>query len=327
MRLLRTLAVVAALPLIGLLALCLVARGPFVPRARKVPTQPASVDRMREVVRVLAVDCAPRSVRDTAKLDRAATFVERSFRDGGDAPERMEYELREGRFRNVLVTRAGSEPALPVVVIGAHYDACGSTPGADDNASGVAALLELARLTRGLPHRRTWIFAAFSTEEPQFFGTRDMGSARLAEKLQQDGVRVHLMVALDMVGTFCDEPGCQTYPFPGLSAIYPSRGNYVAVVGDMGGGGAIALTKRGLLAAGVVPVVSFRGPRSAGWIDLSDHSSFWATGSPAVLVTDTALLRNPRYHGALDTPETLDYERMSHVVRALQGVLGVADGP
>ena len=300
-------------------------RGPFVLRAPKVATLAGDPARLEATTRFLSQDCVPRSYRTLANLEKAAAFIEAAFRESGDDPRRQEYAVREGTFANVIVTRPGGDPSLPVVVVGAHYDAFGRTPGADDNASGVAVLLELARLTKDVPHRRTHVFAAFSTEEPPFFGTTDMGSARLAEKLKADGTRVTLMVALDLVGFFCDEPGCQPYPFAAMSVVYPSRGDFIAVTGDMSSGAAIALCKRGIASAKSIPVVSFRAPRALGYTDLSDHSSFWDAGFPGVLVTDTDMLRNPRYHGDDDLPATLDFGRMAAVVEGLQGVLQVAD--
>lgn len=326
-RILRAAAVAFGIVMAVVLAFAWMARGPFVLRAPHVDTLPGDPARLEGTVRFLSEQCVPRSTRAPANLERAAAFVEQAFRDGGDAPESQVYTLREGTFRNVLVRRPGSDPAAGIVVIGAHYDAYMRTPGADDNASGVAVLLELARLTAGKPHRRTLILAAFSTEEPPFFRTSDMGSAKLAEGLSKAGERVHLMVALDLVGVFCDEPGCQPYPFPSMSLFYPSRGNFIAVTGDMSSGRAIRDVKRGIASAGVLPVVSFRGPREIGYVDLSDHSSFWNAGYPAVLVTNTAMLRNPRYHGDDDTADTLDYARMGRVVQGLQGVLAVADAP
>jgi len=152
-----------------------------------------------------------------------------------------------------------------------------------------------------------------------------MGSARFAQDLVARGEPIELMVAIEMVGCFRDERGSQPYPFPGMSLMYPSRADFVAVTSDMGSSGAISLVKRGLLASGALPVVSFRAPRSFGWIDLSDHEPFVELEVPAVMVTDTGPLRNRAYHGALDTAESLDYERMALVVRGLQGVLAVAD--
>lgn len=324
-RVLRTAAVAAGIPLVALAAFAWMARGPFVLSVPDVETRAADPARLEKTVRYLSEQCVPRNHRAPANLELAASFIEASFREGGDEPRFHDYKLMEASFRNVFVRRPGSDPAAGIVVVGAHYDTYGSTPGADDNASGVAVLLELARLTSGTNHRRTLILVAFATEEPPFFGTEDMGSVRFARMLKEEGDEVHVMVALDLVGVFCDEPGCQPYPFPGMSLFYPSRGNFIAVTGDLSQGGAIALVKRGIAASDAVPVLSFRAPLSWGFVDLSDHSSFWREGWPAVLVTNTGMLRNTRYHGPEDTAETLDYVRMGHVVQGLQGVLELAD--
>jgi len=150
-----------------------------------------------------------------------------------------------------------------------------------------------------------------------------MGSAHFARKLRDDGTRIDLMVALDLVGAFSDEPGSQHYPISWLGLLYPCRGNFIAVVGDLGSGPSIHKVKRGMLSSRALPVFSFRGPSAIGGVDWSDHRSFRALGFPAVMVTDTAFLRTPHYHRVTDTPETLDYRRMAGVVRALHGVVAL----
>jgi hypothetical protein len=323
---------VIAAVVLGILGLVVVAvawlaRGPFVLFAGRVaPAFTASPERLRRDVEMLSVTFHPRDYTHLANLDRAASWIAAELVAAGLQPTVEEYRVREGRYRNVLATSPGTErDEHGVVVVGAHYDAVRGTPGADDNASGVAVLLELARQIRGMPHRKDWVLAAYSTEEPPFFGTGDMGSMRHAAQLRSRGVRVDVMIALDLVGRFSDEPGAQAYPYPGLSLLYPRDAGFIALTGDMGSGPALALVKRGMLRTRALPVVSFRAPRSIGWVDLSDHSSFWAHGYAAVLVTDTGPLRNRDYHGAGDTADRLDYGRMAAVVAALAGAVRAAD--
>jgi Zn-dependent M28 family amino/carboxypeptidase len=269
----------------------------------------------------LCTEFTPRSYRHIENLDRAAAWIEEEFRAAGLEVLTQDYEVREDRYRNVIAVRRGVEERDSVMVIGAHYDAYGDFPGADDNASGLAVLLELARTLPADPPRRTQYLVAFSTEEPPFFGSDDMGSYRFAKSLREEGRRVVIMVALDLVGRFSDEPGSQKMPFPGLGLLYPDRGNFVAVVGDLRSGSAIKRVRSGMLATGALPVRSFRAPAAMPGVHWSDHSSFRRFDMPSVLVTDTAYLRNPDYHTRDDTPDTLDYERMAKVVTALHGVL------
>lgn len=280
-----------------------------------------SPERLRATVEKLCTEFTPRSYRHVENLDRAAAWIAEELRAAGLAVEIQEYELDEGRFRNVIARRPSSDPSKGVVIIGAHYDAYGDFAGADDNASGVAVLLELARtLPDQLPRQGHW-FAAFSTEEPPYFRSEEMGSYKLAEKLVSEGTPVDLMVALDVVGYYTDEPGSQHFPIKGLNLLYPSRGNFVAVVGDLRSGRWLERVKQGMRAVETLPVYSFRSPVAWAPVDLSDHWAFRELGLPGVQVTDTAFMRFPFYHMAEDTPEKLDYERMAQLVQALHGVL------
>ena len=225
----------------------------------------------------------------------------------------------------MIATRRGSDPDLGAIVIGAHYDAYGEMPGADDNASGVAVLLELTRTLPDQAPRRTWIFVAFANEEPPFFTTEDMGSHHFVRKLIDEGTPVELMIALDLVGYFSDEAGSQRVPLSLLRLYYPSTGNFIGIVGDTGSGRWIRRVKRGMRSANALPVLSFRAPTWVPGVDWSDHYWFRQLGLPGVLVTDTAMMRTPHYHRATDTPETLDYQRMAAVVQALHGVLQESD--
>jgi Zn-dependent M28 family amino/carboxypeptidase len=208
------------------------------------------------------------------------------------------------------------------VVVGAHYDSHGNIPAADDNASGVAAVLALARAyARERPGpERTLRFVFFVNEEPPFFQTDAMGSRVYARRCRARGETIVAMLSLETVGYYCDRSGSQNYPFP-LSAFYPSRGDFIGFVGDLS---SRRLVKR--------VVDSFRrhamfpsqgaalpsGLRGVGW---SDQWSFWQEGYPAVMCTDTAPFRNPNYHTPRDTPDTLDFDRMARVVEGLTGVV------
>jgi hypothetical protein len=297
-------------------------RGPFVLRVPRPPQrEPASTERLRATVDFLTVTVHPRDYTRTDNLDTAAAWILERFRETGLEVGIQEYRLREGLYRNVIARKPGRDAGAGILVVGAHYDAVQGSPGADDNASGVAVLLELARTLPEVEPERTIYLVSFCTEEPPFFATEGMGSHHFARELVARETPVHLMVALDLVGYYSDEPGSQGFLLPGMGLLYPDRGDFVGIVGDLGSGGSIRRVKRGMRSAGTIPVYSARAPSGLPGIHWSDHHSFRKLGLPGVMVTDTAFLRNPAYHGPGDTAETLDYERMAALVAALHGVL------
>jgi len=200
------------------------------------------------------------------------------------------------------------------IIVGAHYDTVRGTPGADDNASGVAGLLELSRaLSSGIPQTRIDL-VAYVLEELPFFRTEQMGSYVHAKSLRDANVRVRAMICLEMIGYYTDLPNSQEYPLSGMATIYGNRGDFIALVGNMGQRALVRSVKRAMLAGGDLPIVSANAPRSIPGIDYSDHRNYWAFGYPAVMLTDTAFYRNPNYHATGDTPDTLDYHRMAKLV-------------
>lgn len=290
---------------------------------------------LAEHVAMLAGTLAPRDVDHPENLERAAAYVEAQLREANARVGSEEYratfrpDLPAEPFRN-LVASFGPEGGSRVLV-GAHYDAFGmfgANPGADDNASGVAGLLELARLLGDRPLARRVDLVAFTLEEPPFFAGPGMGSRVHARALATAGVPVKAMVCLEMIGYFSDH---QPWPSPLLALVYPHRGDFIGVVGQPFDRGLARRIKGWMRVPPAtpgpkVPVYSFNGPTVMG-TDASDHSSFWLEGMPAVMVTDTAFMRNPYYHGPDDRPETLDYQRMATVVDGvLNAVLHLAGG-
>lgn len=281
-----------------------------------------SSDRLRETVTRLCGEFAPRRAERPENLAAVSGWIGSQLAEAGLAVEFQDYRAAGRLFRNVVGRRpGGADPAAGTYVIGAHYDAYGDSPGADDNASGVAVLLELARTLPRVRPKRTQLFVAFGPAEPPLAGSDQTGSHVFARKLVADGVAVQLMISLDSVGYYSDRPRSQGFPYLALRLLYPDRGNFLAIVGDLHAGAAIERVKRGMLAMRSIPVHSLRA--SPGWVghDLLDHGAFLGLGLPAVQVTDTAFMRFPYYHLAEDTPEKLDYERMAAVVQALHGVL------
>ena len=259
-------------------------------------------------VAILTGPACPRNPRNAQGLELAAAYIADNLARAGARVEEQRYRAGGTSCCNVLGQMGPA--AGPVVVVGAHYDAAGDTPGADDNASGVAGLLELARLLGARSLAGPVLLVAFSTEEPPYFGGAEMGSAVHARSLRREDREVAAMLTLEMIGFFTAEQPSQAVL---LDLAYPRRGDFVAVVGRWQDRAVAREVKRAFSGATPVPVVSWSGPASLGG-DLSDHRNYWAEGYSAVMITDTAYLRNPNYHTGADTPETLDYASMAGVV-------------
>jgi Zn-dependent M28 family amino/carboxypeptidase len=302
------------------------------PVSIKVP--PVDLANLRRHVRTLSVDLYPRSADQTKTLDAAASYVRSQFLEAGAETSDQPFMIEGYTYRNV-VARFGPRDG-PLLVIGAHYDSYGDqargdsfplrydvtthTPGADDNASGVAGLLELARLLTLMPPPIQVELVAFTLEEPPNFRTEAMGSRQHARALRASGRSVEAMISLEMIGYFRSEPQSQSYPFPGLNLIYPSRGDFIAIVGRIQDWSPTRKLKAAMLGASDLPVHSINAFSLIPGVDFSDHGSYWSEGFPALMVTDTAFYRNPNYHQAGDTIQTLDFERMAKVI---QGVFTV----
>jgi Zn-dependent M28 family amino/carboxypeptidase len=273
---------------------------------------------LRAAVKHLSVDIGPRSCTEVAKLDMAADYIEKGFRTSGCAVGRQRFVYNRNEYWNVIAEVKGTEEREPgILVIGAHYDTVAGTPGADDNASGVAGLLELARLAALNPFRRTARFVAFSLEEPPVFMTSRMGSHVYAESLRDEGAEVFGMVSLEMLGYYCDRDDCQFYPASLFKWFYPRKGDFIAFVGNISSKRFTEGLKHAFMSASPLPVESLNAWSIIPGVDFSDHRSFWKFGYPACMVTDTAFYRNPNYHGPGDTAETLDYRKMAELVAGL----------
>lgn len=306
------------------------------PLVRPAPSRPPHVDpaRLEAHVKRLSADFYPRSYDQPQNLERAAEYIAKEFKGAGAVVTVQEVKAEEGTYKNIIA-RFGP-PSGPLLVVGAHYDSYADTdaatfsrrpyspethtPGADDNASGVAGLIELAHLLAQAQQARPIELVAYTLEEPPHFRSASMGSARHARALKAAQQEVRLMLALEMIGYFNDQPGSQSYPVPGLTAIYPERGNFIALVGKFGGFGTMRTVKRLMAGATDLPVFSINAPAVVPGIDFSDHRSYWQEGFPALMVTDTAFFRNRAYHGAADSWHTLDYARMAKVVQAVYAV-------
>jgi Zn-dependent M28 family amino/carboxypeptidase len=239
--------------------------------------------------------------------DRAASYIAASFRASGATVRDQHFVARGNEYRNVIATFGPADERRPLLIVGAHYDAFNDLPGADDNASGVAGLLELARLLGRDSMKSPVMLVAYANEEPPFFGSEQMGSAVHAASV--GGRNVTGMICLEMIGYYAPSQAWSSWV---LDAMYPNRGDFIAVAGGWSDRALARRVKAAMIAARGIDVVSFSGPRAM--LDASDHRNYWARGWPAVMITDTAYLRNPNYHTRSDTPATLDYRRMAAVV-------------
>lgn len=289
----------------------------------------ATARQLQEDVLVLADRIGERNMRTPEALADTADYIAGRLEAMGYTPRREEYipgqQERVGAealtAENVIVELSGTQRPEEVVVVGAHYDTVPGSPGANDNASGVAVLLALAEAFANRPQSRTIRFVAFTNEEAPYFMTPDMGSYRHAHQARAAGEDIRAMMSMDGVGYFSDEPGSQHFPVPGIDLIYPDQGNFIGFVTRLGDrqllfdalaafrGQATAPSEGAVLPAGIPGV---------GW---SDHWSFWQHDYAAFLVTDTLPFRDPHYHTPEDTPERLDYERMARVAVGLRAVV------
>ena len=266
---------------------------------------------------VRAIAQEPHQLDDPAYA-RVASYVERQLQDVGYTVERQAVP-----FADNLVAELAGGPGI--VVLGAHYDSCRPAPGADDNASGVAAILEVARLLAGQRHDRTVRFIAWANEEPPGFQTRTMGSlysARASRERREDLVAV---LALDSVGYYDDRPGTQIWPL-GFGLVFSDRANFINVVSNTTSASQVVRVARALRRHSSVPIAYAAVPAAIPGIAWSDHWSYWQAGYDAVMITDMPPFRNPNYHTARDVPDTVDYERLARFTQGLAAtVVDLAD--
>jgi Zn-dependent M28 family amino/carboxypeptidase len=274
--------------------------------------------RTRRVVEMLARNFPSRNGLYAGNLSRAAEFIENEFLSLGMEVEYQTYGTYSTRVKNLIVEKRGRNTAKPLIIIGAHYDTVVDTPGADDNASGVAGLLELAWLLQKYPNERTIQFVAFTLEEPPYFHTAKMGSQMYAKRLKLDRVRVELMISLEMIG-YAGNHRKQSYPFPLMRMLgrYPRTGDFIGVIGNIQTRHLVGVVKKAMRQCCTIGVESLSAPGFIPPLYLSDHSSFWKQRYPALMITDTAFLRNPNYHNPGDTDDTLNYDFLAEVVKGV----------
>jgi Zn-dependent M28 family amino/carboxypeptidase len=277
-------------------------------------------DRLRQHVEKLAGEIGERNLANPTNLQAAAHYIEEAFGAAGYEVTRQRFSVGDHDCDNLEIALPGSDRADEIIIVGGHYDSVVGCPGANDNATGTAGVLELARLFAGRSPSRTIRFVAFVNEEAPYFQTDAMGSRVYARRCRERGENVVAMFSLETMGYYLDEGGSQEYPFP-FSLFYPSTGNFIGFVGNIGARSLVRKSvelfrshakfpSEGGALAGFVPGV--------GW---SDHWSFWKEGYPAVMVTDTAPFRYEFYHTAWDTPDKVDHDRLARVIDGLKKVI------
>ena len=274
-------------------------------------------DYLRQVVIRLAGDIGVRSFQDLERLEKTATYISDQFISFGYQVTRQPFVFSGNTYHNIIAELAGGASPEKLLIVGAHYDVVRTTPGADDNASGVAGLLGLARELANARMERSVRFVAFALEEWPVYRSSNMASYHYAKSLKEKNERVEGMICLEMIGFFCDREGCQHYPFPFMSLKFPKSGNYIAMVGNLQSKAFTERVAKSFKNATDLPLITLNAPAIVIGIDFSDHWSFGKMGYRALMVTDTAFYRNPHYHAPTDIPETLDYERMAKVVEGL----------
>ena len=276
------------------------------------PIRPAELERH---VRAISEQMGPRDFSNLEGLEEVAAYIFSQFEQADGRVQYQDYLVGATTYKNVLAEFGPDTEER--IVVGAHYDSAGALPGADDNASGVAGLLELAKRFQANPPELKVELVAYCLEEPPYFRTPSMGSAVHAKSLKEQDIKVRAMYSLEMLGYYDDNPGSQKYPSRLLNLFYPSVGNFITVVSTFGQDGLGGKIRKAMQVASPLPVYSLTAPKFLVGIDFSDHMNYWNNGYPAVMITDTSFYRNPNYHSDNDTADTLDYERMAHSVQGV----------
>jgi Zn-dependent M28 family amino/carboxypeptidase len=301
----------------GLFGFCLLIGG-CVEVHYSYPDVAISGDNMKDTVGYLVGIEPARNCRNLESLEKAAGYISGKLAEYGYTPVRQEFEAGGEVYFNVVASTAADDDSREVFVVGAHYDVAGEQPGADDNASAVAGLLEVARFAKmyedDLPCRIE--FVAYCLEEPPYFGTKQMGSYVHAKSLHDEDMDVKGMISLEMIGFFTDVKNSQKYPSGLMRLFYPSEGNFIGVVSNWGSGGLTKRTARHMKEASI-KVKTLTAPSFVRGVDFSDQRNYWKFGYDATMVTDTAFYRNPNYHKQTDTIDTLSFDKMEEVVKGV----------
>lgn len=284
------------------------------------PEELAVQDALRRDVQILAGDIGRRNYLYYKGLQAAADFLETGFAKAGYTVQRQTYPVDDQTYANLEVEIRGRDRPDEIIIVGGHYDSVYTSPAANDNGSGAAATLELARRLAGKPLSRTVRFVEFVNEEPPFFWTDTMGSLVYANRCKQRNEKVVAMLSLETMGYYSDAPGSQKYPAP-LGQVYPLQGNFIGFIGNLQSGSLVRQVVGSFRRQTQFPSEGAALPNLLPGVGWSDHWAFWQQGYPAVMVTDTAPFRYPYYHTDDDTPDKIAYDRLARVVIGLERVI------
>lgn len=287
-------------------------------------------ERLSTHIEVLSTDIGERHVGRPEAYSRAADYIHEtcsSIIAGVSAGRRGEvrrerFTFAAGESENIVCELKGTTQAADIVIVGAHYDTVVGSPGANDNASGVSVMLELARSMRQTALPRTLRFVAFANEELPHFGTQAMGSLRHLMAAEERGERIIAMLSLETLGVYSDAPQSQHYPKP-FSFFYPSTGNFLGFVADLRSRDFLHQVLGAFRSVAQVPSEGVAAPRFINEVRRSDHYAFWQAGIPAIMVTDTANFRYRQYHTPADTAEIIDIDTLTRVVGGMVRVINV----
>lgn len=277
--------------------------------------------RLADHVHYLSETIGERNIAHEGSLEKTVDYLRKVLTMDGYAVTEQTYVAHGHAVSNLEAQLVGSAPSEGAIVLGGHYDSVDGTVGANDNATGVAAVLELARSLRQIKFRRNIRFLLFVNEEPPYFQTTQMGSMVYAKKLRDEGTPVSAMISVETIGFYSDVRGSQKYPAV-LSLFYPSRGNFIGFVGNSESRKLVRQAVRAFRGAAQFPSEGVAAPSTWPGIGWSDQWSFWQHGYSAIMVTDTAAFRYPNYHRVDDTSDKVDYNRMARVVEGLKVVVG-----
>ena len=280
----------------------------------------ATARRFEAHVTELCKNPAGRNFIEKKGLDAARKYIAGQFESSGYQVKFHEYQLNGDAVANIEVELTGTSRPKEIIIVGAHYDAVPGAPGANDNGSGVAAILELADRFKDKSFQHTVRFLAFVNEEPPNAMTGNMGSYVYAKKVAKDKENIIAMFSLETIGYFSDETGSQHYP-PFFNLFYPRKGNFIAFVSNLSSRGLVSKSIRSFRMHATFPSEGIAAPAFIPGISWSDHWSFWKHGYPAIMITDTAPYRYPAYHTSEDTPDKVDYEKMVYVVKGIEKMI------
>ena len=312
--------------LIGVVILSLMFFTNMPGRSYSGPLRPLSaferevIEQLKRHISMLGEEIGERNIWKYNNLKTSAHYIEKMVRELGYDAKKQEYGVKDMPVENLEWELIGVSNPEEIILVGAHYDSVLGSPGANDNASGVAALLEIARLLKAERLSRTVRFVAFVNEEPPFFHSPAMGSLVYAKGLRAGDSRIRGALILEMIGYYSDKPNSQQYPFL-LGLNRPKEANFIAVVGNLASGRLVKKVTSYFKKKSQFPIEGVSAPGFIPGINWSDHWSFWKEGYPAVMITDTAHMRSPHYHQSTDLPDTLDYEKMAAVVDGLKGAI------